>query len=73
MQFVASTPTWSPAFTPGVQQGVGEAGRPLVELPVGDLAALVDDRDPVGNLVGGQLEEVREVVVPLHVCHSARR
>ena len=43
----------------------------LVELPVRDLAALVDERDPVGHLVGRQLEQVREVVVPLNVCHRS--
>ena len=46
-------------------QRVGEAVRALVEVAVIDLAALVDQRDPIGHLVGGQLEQVGEVVMPL--------
>ena len=48
----------------GRLERVGEPGRPLVEVAVGDLAALVDDRDAIGHLVGRQLEQVSEVVVP---------
>ncbi len=48
---------------------VGEAGRALVELAERHLAALVDDRDAVGHLVGRQLEQVGEVVVPRRFAH----
>ena len=46
-----------------IGERVREPGRALVELAVGDLAARVDEREPVGHLVDGELEQVGEVVV----------
>ena len=63
MQLVREDADVVAGLHPGRLERVREAGRALVELPVGDLPPLVDDRDPVGHLVGRQLEQVSEVVV----------
>jgi hypothetical protein len=60
-----------PRLHPRVLQRVREAGRPLVELRYVIWRRLSISATRSGTLSAGHLEQVREVVVPLNVCHRS--